>query len=202
MLLMLLRFFSHTEETDAELEHLSRATLRLMTTVIRPLAEILTKMPVDAVRLPGMTAGSGFGYNRDVHLLPHKPWAWVFFGERLWQLATAATELRLHAGIPVEFQEAVAALQDLACQFAPSDGPRGVAAKVAALKAIESGLGCSIQASCNGPYLVTNAEHIQNSRGERIAARPQMALCRRGQSKNKPFCSGRHWYVNFHDEKN
>src|SRR5260370_27092989 len=37
MLLMLLRFFAHTEETDAELEHLSRATLRLMTTVIRPL---------------------------------------------------------------------------------------------------------------------------------------------------------------------
>jgi hypothetical protein len=144
MLLMLLRFFSHTEETDAELEHLSRATLRLMTMVIRPLAEVLTKMPVDAARLPGMTAGPGFGYNRDVHLLPHKPSAWVFFGERLWQLARAATELRLHAGIPVEFQEAVAALQDLACQFAPSDGPRGVAASRRANRSAAGGIGMSI----------------------------------------------------------
>jgi truncated hemoglobin YjbI len=25
------------------------------------------------------------------------------------------------------------------------------------------------------------------------------ALCRCGQSQNKPFCSGMHWYVDFHD---
>jgi Ferritin-like len=48
MLLMLLRFFAHTDETEAELERLSRATLRLMTTVLRPLGEVLTQMPVDA----------------------------------------------------------------------------------------------------------------------------------------------------------
>ena len=95
MLLILLRFFAHTEETEAELEHLSRATLRLMTTILRPLGEVLTKLPVDSVKLPGRTAGPGFGYNRDVHLLPHKRSAWVFFGERLWQLALAATKLRL-----------------------------------------------------------------------------------------------------------
>src|SRR5215469_2241543 len=51
MLLILLRFFAHTEETEAELEHLSRATLRLMTTVIRPLAEVLTKLPLDTAAL-------------------------------------------------------------------------------------------------------------------------------------------------------
>jgi CDGSH-type Zn-finger protein len=201
MLLILLRFFAHTEETDAELEHLSRASLRLMTTVIRPLGEALTKMPVDRGALPGKTAGPGFGYNRDIHLLPHKPSAWVFFGERLWQLATAATSLRLHPGIPAEVQEAVAALQDLACQFAPFDGPRGVAAKVAELKAMEIGLGCSIQVSLNGPYLVTNAENLQNSRGERIQARPQMALCRCGGSAIKPFCDGAHARIGFTGKK-
>jgi CDGSH-type Zn-finger protein len=201
MLLMLLRFFAHTEETDAELEHLSRATLRLMTTVIRPLSEVLTKMPVDSAALPGMTAGPGFGYNRDVHLLPHKPSAWVFFGERLWQLATVATKLRLNPTIPTEFQEATAALQDLACQFAPSDGPRGVAAEIAELKAMEVGLGCTIQASLNGPYLVTNAEKLQNSRGERILARPQMALCRCGGSAIKPFCDGTHARIGFTGKK-
>lgn len=201
MLLMLLRFFSHTEETEAELEHLSRASLRLMTTVIRPLGEVLTKLPVDHATLPGMTAGPGFGYNRDVHLLPHKPSAWVFFGERLWQLAVAATKLRLYAGIPAEIQEAAAALQDLACQFAPLDGPRGVAAKVAELKVMESGLGCRIQASRNGPYLLTNVEHLENSRGERIAARPQMALCRCGGSAIKPFCDGTHARIGFTGKK-
>jgi len=201
MLLMLLRFFAHTEETEAELEHLSRATLRLMTTVIRPLGEVLTKLPVDPATLPGRTAGPGFGYNRDVHLLPHKPSAWVFFGERLWHLAVAATKLRLHPTMPTEIQEATAALQDLACQFAPSDGPRGVAAKVVALKALERGLGCSIQASLNGPYLVTNAAHLQNSRGEQIPARPQMALCRCGGSAIKPFCDGTHARIGFSGKK-
>jgi CDGSH-type Zn-finger protein len=201
MLLILLRFFAHTEETEAELEHLSRVTLRLMTTVIRPLGEALTKLPVDGHKLPGRTAGAGFGYNRDVHLLPHKVSAWVFFSERLWQLAVAATNLRLNPGMPTEIQEATAALQDLACQFAPPDGPRGVVAKVAELKAMEAGLGCSIQASRNGPYLVTNAEHLQNSRGERIPARPQMALCRCGSSAIKPFCDGTHARIGFTGKK-
>src|SRR5260370_21802492 len=64
MLLMLLRFFAHTEETDVELEHLSRATLRLITTVIRPLGEALTKLPVDAAALPGKTACPSVRYKR------------------------------------------------------------------------------------------------------------------------------------------
>ena len=87
MLLMLLRFLAHTEETEPELEHLSRATLRLMATVLRPLGEALAMMPVGDPLLPGRTAGPGFGYNRDVHLLPHKASAWVFFAERLRGLA-------------------------------------------------------------------------------------------------------------------
>jgi CDGSH-type Zn-finger protein len=201
MLLILLRFFAHTEETDAELEHLSRATLRLMTTVIRPLAEALTKLPVDRYTLPGRTAGPGFGYNRDIHLLPHKPSAWVFFGERLWQLAVAATKLRLIPNTPSEIQEAAAALQDLACQFATPDGPRGVAAKVAELKQMQAGLGCSIQASLNGPYLVTNADTLLTWLGERIPARPQMALCRCGGSAIKPFCDGTHARIGFTGKK-
>ena len=201
MLLILLRFFAHTEETEAELEHLSRATLRLMTTVIRPLGEVLTKLPVDPDRLPGRTAGPGFGYNRDVHLLPHQRSAWVFFGERLWQLAVAATKLRLHPNLPTEIQEATAALQDLACQFAPPDGPRGVAAKVAELQQMMAGLGCSIQASRNGPYLVTNAETLLTWQGERIPARPQMALCRCGGSSIKPFCDGTHARIGFTGQK-
>jgi hypothetical protein len=99
MLLMLLRFLAHTEETEPELEHLSRATLRLMSTVLRPLGEALAMMPVGDPLLPGRTAGPGFGYNRDVHLLPHKASAWVFFAERLRGLAVTAARLRKRAGV-------------------------------------------------------------------------------------------------------
>jgi len=197
MLLMLLRFFAHTEETEAELEHLSRATLRLMTTVIRPLAEVLTMMPVDGAALPGLTAGPGFGYNRDVQLLSHQRSAWTFFGERLRELAAIATRLRLDPAAPAQLQEATAALQDLACQFAPAEGPRGVAARVAALTEMQAGLDCGIQASFNGPYLVTNADSLETWLGERIPARPQMALCRCGGSAIKPFCDGTHTRIGF-----
>ncbi len=192
MLLMLLRFFAHTEETEHELEHLSRATLRLMTTVLRPLGEVLAKMPVDSTGLPGQTAGPGFGYNRDVQLLSHQRSAWVFFGERLRELAAIATELRLQASVPAEIGEAAAALQDLAVQFAPGHGRYSAASQVAELAAVEAEQQCAIRCIPNGPYVVTNLARLRNSKGESLPVRPQMALCRCGGSANKPFCDGTH----------
>ena len=202
MLLMLIRFFAHTDETEPELEHLSRATLRLMTTVLRPLGEALTKMPVGSAA-PGMTAGPGFGYNRDVHLLPHKRSAWVFFGERLRDVALAATSLQTdHADtLPDEVSEAAAALQALAEEFAPSDRTWNAAAEDAAFKSIEAKEPATVEPEQNGPLIVTNVSDFRNSRGEHIKARPKMALCRCGHSGNKPFCDGTHAAVNFTSEK-
>ena len=34
------------------------------------------------------------------------------------------------------------------------------------------------------------------------ASTEHYALCRCGQSKNKPFCDGSHWYAKFEDDKN
>jgi CDGSH-type Zn-finger protein/ferredoxin len=201
MLLMLLRFFAHNDESEAELARLSGASLRLMTTVLRPLGEVLCKMPAGGPALPLRTAGPVFGYNRDVRLLPHKRSAWVFFGERLWELATIATRLRLQAGVPVEIEEAAAALQDLAGQFAPTGGRHSASAQVDELKAIEAGRRCMIQCVPNGPYVVTNVGHLKNSKGEEIPARPQMALCRCGGSANKPFCDGTHARIGFSSQK-
>ena len=48
----------------------------------------------------------------------------------------------------------------------------------------------------NGPYAVKGAELQDTSFGEG-ASREHFALCRCGQSKNKPFCSGAHWYHHF-----
>jgi len=49
----------------------------------------------------------------------------------------------------------------------------------------------------NGPYLLTKVEHLTNWLGEEIALQAQTALCRCGQSRNKPFCDGSHTAANF-----
>ena len=201
MLLMLLRFLAHTEESEPELEHLSRATLRLMATVLRPLGEALAMMPVGDPLLPGRTAGPGFGYNRDVHLLPHKASSWVFFAERLRNLAVTAATLRKRAGVPRQVDEAAAALEDLATQFAPSDRSWNRAAEVRQFARIDTRKSTGITPELNGPYLVTNVENLVNSKGERLEARPRMALCRCGGSANKPFCDGTHARIGFTSAK-
>lgn len=198
MLLMLLRFFAHTDEAEDELQILSRATLRLMASVLRPLGEALTKMPAGGSNVP-QTAGPGFGYNRDVHLLPHKESAWIFFAERLQQLSTKATYLYTHFDVPVEVTEAAAALADVCANI--SSRSRGFAGESRAQMQLERSQGISIIAERNGPYLVSNPPAITNSKGDSIPTRPVMALCRCGKSRMKPFCDGTHASVGFDSSK-
>ncbi len=59
----------------------------------------------------------------------------------------------------------------------------------------------SIKALKNGPLLIKNLKNFYNSRKEKIETKPNMALCRCGESKNKPFCDGTHKQTGFTDEK-
>ena len=59
-----------------------------------------------------------------------------------------------------------------------------------------------IQVSHNGPLIVSNVSKLKNSKGNQLEAKPVMALCRCGNSNNKPFCDGSHKAANFTDEKN
>lgn len=52
----------------------------------------------------------------------------------------------------------------------------------------------------NGPYLVTKVERLIDHEGNVIAHEEIYALCRCGQSQNKPFCDGSHKRVGFNDE--
>ncbi len=113
---MLLRYFAHGDETDAELQTLAGTALRLMAGALRPLGEALAKMPAGP-SAPGKTAGPGFGNDRDVHLLPHKRSAWIFFGERLHALAANARALAQPATAPSELVEAASSLESLAARF-------------------------------------------------------------------------------------
>jgi CDGSH-type Zn-finger protein/truncated hemoglobin YjbI len=62
----------------------------------------------------------------------------------------------------------------------------------------------NIEVTKDGPYRITGGLPLTDPNGDPVP-RPQgasaehYALCRCGQSQNKPFCSGMHWYVNFAD---
>jgi Ferritin-like len=93
MLLMLLRISAHTEETAEELETLrSIVYFPLMTMVIRPLAEILTTLPVGATH-PGLMAGPSFEVPQQLHLAPDKRVTWIRFQESLERLGQRCGEL-------------------------------------------------------------------------------------------------------------
>jgi len=62
----------------------------------------------------------------------------------------------------------------------------------------------SIEVTKDGPYRITGGIELAGPEGAaedraQGASLEHYALCRCGQSQNKPFCSGMHWYVNFRD---
>jgi CDGSH-type Zn-finger protein len=59
----------------------------------------------------------------------------------------------------------------------------------------------TITPSENGPYIVKGLENLSNSKGEKLEAKPQMALCRCGGSANKPYCDGTHAKNGFASER-
>jgi hypothetical protein len=118
MLMMLARFFAHGGETEEQLRLLSRGTLRMMASGLRPLGEALSRMPAGP-NYPGLTAGPPFGITQNVRLLSHRKVAWIFFLERLYDLSTRLTNLAKEATLPQEVQEAAAALESVAEHLTP-----------------------------------------------------------------------------------
>src|SRR5262249_25280980 len=112
--------------------------------------------------------------------------------------AQEVTTFRAGGGLPTEVQEAAAALQDLACTLA-SEAERPQ--RIARLQQLQAALPASIQSQSNGPYLVTNLATLNDSLGQALDTRPQMALCRCGQSALKPLCDGTHARIGFTDGK-
>jgi ferritin-like protein len=93
---VLLRFFVHEGEAEAELAALSDAAVGAMFTVIAPVGRLLTRLPVGP-EAPGKTAGPTFDIFRRSYLLPHREAAWVILRERLHELADGS------AAIPQQF---------------------------------------------------------------------------------------------------
>lgn len=62
----------------------------------------------------------------------------------------------------------------------------------------------SIEVSLDGPYRVVGGIALLDAAGtpeprNAGASLEHYSLCRCGKSQNKPFCSGMHWYTDFHD---
>lgn len=57
-----------------------------------------------------------------------------------------------------------------------------------------------IQERPAGPLVAKAVPRLTNSKGEDVEAQPVMALCRCGQSKNKPYCDGSHNDIGFSTE--
>lgn len=62
----------------------------------------------------------------------------------------------------------------------------------------------AIEVSQDGPYRVTGEIELLDRAGRPEprndgASLEHYSLCRCGKSQNKPFCSGMHWYADFHD---
>ena len=61
-----------------------------------------------------------------------------------------------------------------------------------------------IEISKDGPYRIIGEIPLLDAQGTPVvrnagASLEHYSLCRCGRSQNKPFCSGMHWYVEFHD---
>ena len=60
----------------------------------------------------------------------------------------------------------------------------------------------AITVSKDGPYHVTGGIALADAAQGAVGSRTRYTLCRCGASKNKPFCDGTHWSINFTDDKN
>lgn len=94
MLMMLIRFYAHTDETPEEIQTLKFAAFfPFMTMVIRPLGEMLTRMPAFDKQPDGPCAGAGFETSSVLAFLPHKEAAWILLSERMTVLSDGMNAL-------------------------------------------------------------------------------------------------------------
>ena len=121
--------------------------------------------------------------------------------DRVRALAVTATEVgaRWQRLLPSCWRPP-AGLQELALTFAVSD-EADRAALLERFRRVEASRPRNIQLVKNGPYLLTNVERMIDGLGDPIPTRPQMALCRCGESDSKPWCDGSHAVASFGDTK-
>lgn len=116
---MLVRFYTHTDETPDQLGIVAGTAIGLMTGVLRPLGVALSKLPAGREH-KGRTAGPGFEmYYPMGNVLPSVKAAWTIVHERQSILADRCSEVAQIEGLPREVAMASRQAQRLAARLEP-----------------------------------------------------------------------------------
>ena len=111
------RFFTHTDETDDQLQLLVGTAFGLMANVQRPLGRTLPRLPVGPDH-PGRTAGPTFEmYYQFGNFVPWRGPAWALLSERAAILATRGAETAALPGAPAVANDAATAAAGIAAQL-------------------------------------------------------------------------------------
>jgi Ferritin-like len=103
---LLTRFFTHTDETDEQLEGLINTAIELMASLIRPLGTMLTRLPAGPEhgdRTAGLTFQMHYAMN---NFIPWRESAWALLHERMMFLATRCDAACEHQDAPAAVREA------------------------------------------------------------------------------------------------
>jgi hypothetical protein len=97
---LLLRFFTHTEETDQQLETLIGSAIELMAAVVRPLGTTLARLPFGPEH-GDHTAGFAFEmYYHMTNLVPWREPSWALLRERMSVLVDRCAAVGAREGAP------------------------------------------------------------------------------------------------------
>jgi hypothetical protein len=111
------RFFTHTDETDVQLQTLVGAAFGLMAGVLRPLGQTLPRLPAGPGH-PGRTAGPAFEmYYQFGNFVPWREPAWALLSERAAILATRSADAADLPGAPAAVHDAATAAAGIAAQL-------------------------------------------------------------------------------------
>jgi len=118
LLQVLTRFFTHTDETDEQLDALVHAALGIMAGVLKPLGTALTQLPMGPGD-PGRTAGAAFQmYYQMGNFVPWRNAAWVLLSERAAVLSRQCAECVTQDDTPEEVSSAATTAAAIAEQIA------------------------------------------------------------------------------------
>jgi hypothetical protein len=118
LLQVLTRFFTHTDETDDQLDVLVHAALAIMGGVLKPLGTALTLLPMGPGN-PGRTAGPAFQmYYQMGNFVPWRNAAWVLLCERAGVLSRQCANCATLAGASEGVSSAAATAAEISGQLA------------------------------------------------------------------------------------
>jgi hypothetical protein len=118
LLQVLTRFFTHTDETDKQLDALVQAAFGIMAGVMGPLGAALTRLPVGPEN-PGRTAGATFEmYYQMGNFVPWRQAAWVLLCERTAVLSRQSAQTATRHSDPGAVSSAAKTASDVSDQLA------------------------------------------------------------------------------------